>query len=446
MPRHVVIIHGWSDTAKSFGRLAEHLQKNLRAVTHVFDLADWRSMDDDVTYADLAQAMQRAWLAHGLPQTPGSVDLVVHSTGALVAREWMTTFHAPESVPIKRFLMLAPANFGSPLAHKGQSFIGRAVKGWKHGFETGKQILRGLELASPYAWRLAERDVFVKPSQRWYGAGRILATVLIGNTGYRGIESIANEEGSDGTVRIAGANLNAQLLELDFERGSETPTARLRTSTGDIAFGVLDGENHSTIARKDKGFISPHTGELILQALRVDDAQFPQQARAPFAWQQQLAQLAPVSAEAGAGFQNTVVHLHDDFGQDITDYFFEFYRSLRNSDHRFEERFYREVIGKRVHPYGLNEAYRCFNLDVRALDRLRSDYAIDPLYLSVAASPEFRPNKQFVGYRSFGEGDLGRYAIPGAALDTHFEGGRTVLIRIGIPRWVDDSVFRLSRS
>ena len=27
-----------------------------------------------------------------------------------------------------------------------------------------------------------------------------------------------------------------------------------------------------------------------------------------------------------------------------------------------------------------------------------------------------------------------------------FEGGRTVLIRIGIPRWVDDSVFRLSRS
>lgn len=443
MTKHIVIVHGWSDTARSFHKLSEFIQHEMQTTPQIIDLASWISMDDDVTYPDLAHAMERAWKGGNLPTDPRSVDVVVHSTGALVAREWMTTFHSPQTVPIKRFVMLAPANFGSPLAHKGQSFIGRAVKGWKSGFQTGEQILRGLELGSPYTWQLADRDLFVSPAQRWYGRDRILGTVLIGNTGYSGIESIANEHGSDGTVRIAGANLNALRLQLAFGPDNDTPTARLQRTTGAIALGVLDKENHSTLVMKDRGFRNPHSSELIIQALKVGDPDYPAHTSDIFGWQNRIDVVAPRVAAGNGNYQNTVVRLHDDLGHHVPDYFFEFYRSLRDNDGRFEQRFYTEVIGNRVHAYQPNHAYRCFNLDVAALEKLRADFTIDPLYLSVAASPEFKPPKQQVGYRSFGEGDLGRYAIPGARLGEIFSPARTALVEIGIPRWIGDKVFEL---
>ncbi|MGV8690956.1 hypothetical protein ACV35Z_33425, partial [Pseudomonas aeruginosa] len=47
------------------------------------------------------------------------------------------------------------------LAHKGRSFIGRVLKGWNRFVgQTGTQVLKGLELGSPYSWQLAERDLF----------------------------------------------------------------------------------------------------------------------------------------------------------------------------------------------------------------------------------------------------------------------------------------------
>lgn len=438
----IVIIHGWSDHSASFRKLARLLSQRLEAETRIINLADWLSLDDDVTYADLAVAMQRAWVEGKLPVEPRSVDLVVHSTGALVAREWMTTFHAPDTVPVHRFLMLAPANFGSPLAHKGHSFIGRAVKGWGSGFQTGRQILHGLELASPYTWQLAERDVFTTPAGRWYGRGRVLATVLAGNTGYRGISAIANERGGDGTVRIACANLDALRLELDFSPDSETPRASLKSASGDVAFGVLDGENHSTLALKERGPVNPHTETLIVRALEVTDADFPARTGAAFGWQQELERHAAPLAPANPRLQHTVVHLHDDHGQDIPDYFFEIYRTLRNNDRNFEERFYREVI-RHVHPHAPHPAWRAFYLDLDALARMRDSYRVNELFLSVSAMPEFRPPKQPVGYSSFGESDLGRFTVPARRIDRIFAPHRTVLIRIRIPRWVGKEVFRL---
>ena len=104
--------------------------------------------------------------------------------------------------------MLAPANFDSPLAHKRRSFIARGTLGFirkRKGrpFETGTRILKGLELVSPYKWRLAERDRFGAGGTR-YRPGNVFCTVLVGNTGYRGIRSIVNEDGSDArTARCA---------------------------------------------------------------------------------------------------------------------------------------------------------------------------------------------------------------------------------------------------
>lgn len=145
MPRSIVIVHGWSDDSKSFRRLAEQLEAWFGSAPTQIRLADWISLQDDVTYADLAAALDRAWTAQGLSRAPRTVDVVVHSTGALVLRDWLTRHFDPASAPVKRFLMLAPANFGSPLAHKGRSFIGRVLKGWNRFVgQTGTQVLKGL--------------------------------------------------------------------------------------------------------------------------------------------------------------------------------------------------------------------------------------------------------------------------------------------------------------
>ena len=111
------------------------------------------------------------------------------------------------------------------MAHKGRSFIARVYKGFiakrpeGEPFETGTHILKGLELASPYTWHLANRDRFGLGGEM-YQPGNVLCTVLVGNSGYRGISSIANEDGSDGTVRISTANMDCVRIDGQFSRQS----------------------------------------------------------------------------------------------------------------------------------------------------------------------------------------------------------------------------------
>lgn len=441
MSNPIVIVHGWSDSYASFRRLRDFLATQLGVPAKILRLGDWISLDDDVGYADIAQALERAWHEEELPTAPRSVDVVVHSTGALVVREWMTRHHTPDSVPIHRFLQLAPANFGSHLAHKGRSFIGRAVKGWRTGFETGSRILRGLELASPYTRGLADRDLFVAPARRWYGAGRILATVLVGNTGYTGIQSIANENGSDGTVRIGTASLQTALVRVEFPPGNGAPQVQFRNAAGATAFAIVDGDNHGAITMKDGPSRNGLREELILGALRVRDADFPDNAAGAFAWQAALDAKAGAAKAASHARQNTVVHLADDFGDDVSDFFFEFWRSER-SDKAFEQRFYRDAISH-VHVFAANGAWRALNLDIGGFEALRTDARLgfDRLLVSVFASPAKRGRAR-VGYSTATGQDIGAWEIAGRDFARAFTPHRTLFVDLRIPRIVDDSVFR----
>jgi len=438
----VAILHGWSDTARSFRGLAEVIRQGLGDTPVRVRLADWISLHDDVTVPDLAAAMERAWRAAAMPIAPRSADLVVHSTGALVAREWMTRYYTPETVPVRRLVMLAPANFGSGLAHKGHSFIARAVKGWGNGFQTGAGILRALEIASPYTAALADRDLF--GGKRWYGRGGVLATVLIGNEGYDGVRSIANEPGSDGTVRFATANLNA--LRVDLVVGSTPGTvASVRTlrARGATAFAIVPGHDHGSIRQKGKGAPAALRDQLLLEALRVTDADYPDHEGpgGVFPWQARLDRhTAGVQA---ATLQNTVVHLADDCGHDVTDFFVEFYREPRKPDKRFEQSFYSSVI-RHVHVYKPNPAWRGLYLDTGRLHAYNQGDrpALPQLYLSVAATPEFAPPRKPVGYSSFATGShVGELRIPAERLGHYFAAHRTLILRTVIPRQVDERIF-----
>jgi hypothetical protein len=436
----IVVIHGWSDNFSSFKDLKSIIAAGMGVPVVSIKLADWLSLQDDVTLTDLAEAMQTAWMMHGLSTTPGAHDVVVHSTGALIVREWMTRYFAPETVPVKRFVMLAPANFGSGLAHKGQSFIGRAVKGWKTGFQTGTKILRALELASPYTANLADRDLFT--NKRWYGAGHLLATVLVGDTGYDGIRSIANEDGGDGTVRISTANLNA--MRVDVVMGNQpgaVASVSTRAINGDVAFGVLHGHNHGTIVEKGTSPLYQLRDRLLLDALRVTDADYPAAANAAFAWQDRLL-IDANPAATNDQLQNTVVHLVDHLDHEVPDYFFEFYRDpdLNDKANRaFEKTFYKTVVND-VHVYDSNKSWRALYLDIAALRQLRPE--MPQLYISVSASPQFNERSQPVGYASAAD-TIGELVIPAARLDHYFAPHRTVIIRAEIPRHQARRVFDL---
>ncbi|MEH6799458.1 MAG: alpha/beta hydrolase [Halopseudomonas sabulinigri] len=442
----LVIIHGWSDSFSSFRslakRLASPLPDGIGADVQQIYLGDYISLDDQVTFADLVEAMDRAWTDAALPRAPRSVDAIVHSTGGLVIRDWMSRF-ALDSVPIHRLLMLAPANFGSPLAHTGRSVIGRAVKGWKGTrlFETGTQILKGLELASSYTWLLAERDLFVDNSV--FAPGRVLCTVLVGNTGYSGISAVANKPGTDGTVRVSTANLKAARMLIDFshEPGKAPLIDYQEVDDSGLAFTVVDGEDHGSITAKGRGTNESITWSLICGALMLPDSGF-------IAWQKRLAshclQVSEVakkrSGEHFKGYQNTVVRVVDNHGAAVTDYIIEFYI---NDDKTSRERRLTQVIQEEViegvHVFSGEKNYRSLLINCDRLYELLPREE-DRLRMSITAYPEVSSGK--VGYRTYTDDDIGALSLSLKQVRDMFRPHRTLLITLCLKRYQQEDVFR----
>ena len=336
--------------------------------------------------------------------------------------------------------MLAPANFGSPLAHKGRSLLGRVVKGWKNEktFQTGTHVLKGLELASPYSWDLAMRDRLGR--QDYYGAGKTLATVLVGNTGYGGIASVANEAGSDGTVRVSTADLNCAYARADFSKDPHNPTLTYRSHKSLVPLGVMEGENHSTIACKSGGPKNVRTLPTILEALEVGDREFPTFRNHLGAMTRQT-MLEGRSDSHKHGYQNTVVRVTDNFGSFVKDYFLEFY--IEDDDTGwFEELFHRDAIRK-VHAHSDNSSYRSVYVDCNALhDQVDKD--TEGMKMSLTAMPEFSENGN-VGYLTFTDDDIGGILLKKKTVDTLFKANRTLLVDIVLKRYQSKNVFRIKK-
>lgn len=347
--RQVVIVHGWSDTSRSFHELAAFLGAHGFEAKELW-LGDYISMDDDVRVADVGKRMAEvidAMTASG--ELNASFDVIVHSTGALVAREWLTTRYrgAADSCPMKRLVMLAPANYGSKLAAMGKSFLGRVVKGYDNWFHTGASMLNDLELASPYQWELAQRDIVVAPggdSARYYGSDRVWPFVIVGTHPYAGLfRQIVNEDGGDGTVRACAANLNAQGVTIDFTRSENdavfsTWDSRLEC---EVPLAVLPTRTHGSIVDPDRAHEDnresiaetdaekAQLGVLILQALRCGDFKAYRDIQGE--WDAITEQTANRRSDPGAD-SATIFHQYmqanfyvvDDHGRPVDDYFLEF--------------------------------------------------------------------------------------------------------------------------
>src|SRR5438128_12186127 len=110
----LVILHGWSDTSKSFQSLADYLKGQGFKVIEIW-LGDYISMHDRIEMKDLGVAFIRALGDEKIQTARHSFDLIVHSTGGLVAREFLRQIctradstRDASSTPVRRLCMLAP--------------------------------------------------------------------------------------------------------------------------------------------------------------------------------------------------------------------------------------------------------------------------------------------------------------------------------------------------
>jgi hypothetical protein len=396
MSEYTLIIHGWSDCSSSFVALKKQLQKHGVGDVDTILYGDYQSREDSITFNDVIDGLNDQMIERGIIEPDGKkkadLNVVVHSTGGLVIRHWIYNYYADriDDCPVKRILMLAPANFGSPLAHRGKSFLGRLVKGrWKVGdlLEVGRNLLHGLELGSPYQWQLAHYDIFSNDIP-YFNRNQIQLTVLTGIEDYAGLKGWVNKPGTDGTIVIAGVTLNSVKLSLDFSNPDTPYQWNQKKSADDFCFGVLPGLDHGSIVNSfeddDADII-----DLAVEALTIKSADefadFKKKLTRTTAETYETYQKKDSSRYSK--FQQFIIHGLDDHGEPIRDFTFEFdvYKTSKAENHlvssnsyfnnlerQFSDRFQSLLLGQ-IHTHNADSSYRRLLVNLNELEVLMEE-------------------------------------------------------------------------
>ncbi len=363
MPRRpIVLLHGYSASAESLGRWHELLVAQGYAAPEIH-LSGYISLSNEITIKDLAEGFDRALHEQRGLSEGQEFDVLVHSTGGLVIREWLATY-APRRDRVKHIIALAPAMFGSPLAHKGRSWLGAVFKGERERapdfLEAGTQVLTGLELGSSYTWGLAHRDLLgVTPT---YGANADTPYpfVFVGTEGYGGLRGLfSSPDGSDGTVRWAAAGLSVRKLIVDLRQG---PGVGERItiapwSNEDVPLVFVPDRNHTSIL----GDPPEALVEMVMGALAVDDLDGYKEWAMRHAGEAERRR----ALEDRHAWQQFVLHVADERGDPVSDYFVTI-GTVDDGPFVPLEDFLFDV-----HPFTDDPSYRCFHLDLTALEPAR---------------------------------------------------------------------------
>jgi hypothetical protein len=431
MARPLVLIHGYSATGGAF----EPLRKALidkRIATETINVCNYVSLNNEITIKDLAEGLERAF--QSLPLLKGDdkpFDAIVHSTGMLVLRSWLTNLgvHIENNHRLKRLkhlVGLAPATWGSPQAHKGRTWLGALIKGNRDFFgpdflNAGDKILEGLELGSSFTWDLAHADLLGAAPFYDKSPDTPYVTVFIGNTPYQGLSSVANDPGTDGTVRWAGAGLNTRKITIDLTRRPENPagnqTNRITISPWannrlDVPIIPVDSRDHcSLLSNPDSEMV-----DLIVKFLRIGDPEGKtfddwlveaksygakgreKMLKNPGAGAEGMTAEAKallghfIGKDVGAeieGWQQFVVHARDQRGDGVLDYLIEVLTPDGASWKPFEDMYVD------VHPFGPDPSFRCFQV---RLPKGISDGKI-PLRVRIHAST----GTELMAYQGYGD-------------------------------------------
>jgi len=353
--RPLILLHGYSADGSAFARWRTVLREAGWTPEQLCTVS-YESLTNDVSVRDIAEGFekvlrQRVGLADDAP-----FDVMVHSTGMLVLRAWLTRrgMTAQRRARVKHVIALAPATFGSPLAHKGRSFLGALVKGRKQlgpdFLEAGDQVLDALELGSRFGWELSHTDLF--GSECFYDSKRTTPYVFVfcGARGYRGLGALANSPGTDGTVRWAGCALNSRkvVLDLSADCADDARVQVLDWTQDDVPMHPIANVDHGSILSAPPLALQ----ELVNDALRV--ASSPSYT----AWCARAETTVRATREAMVPWQQFVVRAVDERGDGIRDWNLQ----LGLSDGATLEPFTQDV-----HVYGADPSYRSFHVNLSQL-------------------------------------------------------------------------------
>jgi len=381
-PNRTLLIHGYSASGLEFQKWKAALIKaNIDTAT--IEIGNYISLNNEITIKDLGEAFDRAlrltkWSA-GSKDDSWTFDAIVHSTGMLIVRQWLTSDpFGPDDARsrvrrLKHLVGLAPATFGSPQGKKGRSWLGALVKGNRDlgpdFMNAGDMVLDGLELGSRYTWDLALNDMLGARPMYDEGPQTPYVAVFIGNAGYSGIAAVANSPGTDGTVRWAGCALNTRMVQLDFRReprllGAAGKPARLKISdwvTGRLACPIIavEGRNHGSILSDPEEAAAALVSDF-LRNVKTDEG-YHAWLNGALAYGKDALQKMDSNSESGgtggAGWQQFVMHVIDDHGDGVADYNVQLFvgDDLKQSDDPDYP-----PVPLIVDSYSGDSSYRCF--------------------------------------------------------------------------------------
>lgn len=353
--RPLVLLHGYSTDGGAFDRWRRALTDAGWSAEQLVTVS-YESLTNEVSVRDIAEGFdkllrERVGLADDAP-----FDVMVHSTGMLVLRAWLTRRGATDTrlARLKHVIALAPATFGSPLAHKGRSFLGALVKGRKalgpDFLEAGDQVLDALELGGRFSWDLAHTDLF--GDQSYYDSSRATPFVFVfcGTRGFRGLSAVANSPGTDGTVRWAGCALNSRKVVLDLSADCES-ASRVQIADwtqDDVPMHPVAGVDHGTILSAPPAALV----QLVVDALRVNSRP------AYVAWSTAAERIVRDTLGAMVPWQQFLVRAIDERGDGIPDWNLQ----LALADGATLTPFTQDV-----HVYRGDSSYRCFHVNLSRL-------------------------------------------------------------------------------
>lgn len=378
----VILVHGYSDQGQSFKTWRTTL-KNKGYQAEEISVCSYESLTNEITIKDVAEGFDRALRISANIKEDQPFDAIVHSTGMLVVRSWLTSY-AKRRKRLNHLIGIAPASFGSPLAKQGRSVLGAIFKGSKHlgpdFLEAGDQILDGLELASRFTWDLAHLDLLPydpvynpypedKTTDRtFYGKDESTPYVFIfcGTKPYGGLRKVVNQPGTDGTVRWAGCSLRTRKITLDLTRdrnegGNGTADGKrrinvLRGTNIPIPVVPVAGLTHGSIIQEP----SPELIDMVLEALNVSsEAEFFDWHARRGATEANAYSYASKWGDEGGLWAQFVIHAVDERNDPIPDYHLEFFADDGNDPME---------IDMDVYPYSSDKSYRCYHVDLKQIN------------------------------------------------------------------------------
>jgi len=383
MPRPLLLIHGYSATGLDFTNLYWALV-DRKIDVKLLNVGNYISLNNEITIEDISEGLQRAISLTDLNNSE-EFDAIVHSTGMLVVRAWLAHQKiAPARnqrlKQLKHLIGLAPATWGSPQAHKGRTWLGALVKGSKTPgpdfLNAGNLVLDGLELGSKLTWDLANADLVGPVPYFGTGPDTPYVAVFIGNTPYAGIASVANDPGTDGTVRWSGCGLNTRKITLDL---TQTPTdaqglPRERVTISEWANDLRLNVPIIAVDKRDHGSLisdpDPNMVDRIAKFLDIGNIdQYNSWLNEAQTWStpargkmlESKGHLFTFWETSDLdGWQQFVVHARDAHGNPVTDYMIEVFE--RCPDGQTWQR--AEEISVDVHAYGADPSYRCLHVQL----------------------------------------------------------------------------------